>query len=297
MILAVTGATGFVGSHLVDRATAAGHQVRALTRIPQPPRDGVVWIAGALDDTAALTALADGADTIIHVAGVVNAPDRAGFAAANVDGTRHMLDAAEAAGVRRFVHVSSLSAREPQLSNYGWSKRQSEALVEATGLDWAIARPAAVYGPGDREMLDLFRVAKLGLALLPPSGMMSAVHVNDLADLLLALAASRGSALYEVDDGRAWSHVDFARAIGAAMGRRVLALPLPRALMMLAARADRLIRGARAKLTADRVGYFVHPDWTATSSLRPPPALWTPAIDTRAGLAATAQWYRAQGLL
>jgi nucleoside-diphosphate-sugar epimerase len=295
MILAITGGTGFVGRHLIDRALAAGHQVRALTRRPQPPRDGVTWIEGGLDRPGPL---ALGADAVIHVAGIVNAPDRVGFVAGNVDGTRTILAAATEAGVERFVHVSSLSAREPQLSDYGWSKREAERLVEASALAWTIVRPTAIYGPGDMEMRDLFRAAKLGLAFLPPPGLMSAVEVSDLARFLLILAQRPdGGDTYEVDDGRAWTHVEFARALGAAVGRPVLPLHLPKPLMRVGARLDRLIRGAKAKLTPDRVGYLCHPDWSAAPDRRPPAAMWTPLVDTRAGLAATARWYRAHALL
>ena len=131
MRLAVTGATGFVGGHLLDAAAKAGHQVAALARRPQPPRNRVEWIAGSLDDRAALDRLVEGADAVIHVAGVVNAPDAAGFEARNVLGTGAILSAAEKAGIARFVHVSSLAAREPRLSQYGASKARSEALVAA----------------------------------------------------------------------------------------------------------------------------------------------------------------------
>lgn len=295
MIIAITGGTGFVGGHLVDKALIAGHQIRALTRRPQPQRRGIAWIDG---DLANPGALAETADAVVHVAGIVNAADRAGFAAGNIDGTRAIVAAAAAARVRRFVHVSSLSAREPQLSDYGWSKREAERLVEASDRDWTIVRPTAIYGPGDMEMRDLFRAAKLGLALLPPRGVMSAVEVGDLARLLLVLAEQGGPrAVYEVDDGTAWSHADFARALGAAVGRRVLPIHLPRGIMLAGARIDRLLRGTAAKLTRDRVGYLCHPDWSATADRRPPRALWTPQVDTRAGLAATARWYRANGLL
>ena len=296
--IAITGATGFVGSALIVRAVAAGHSVRALTRRPQPPRDGVTWVAGALDRPDSLVALATGADAIIHVAGVVNAPDRAGFVTGNVDGTAAMLAAAAQAGVRRFVHVSSLSAREPQLSNYGWSKAAAETLVERSGLDWTIVRPSGVYGPGDMDMRDIFRLAARGLALMPPPGDVGLVHVDDLARLLLILSQSGGDRMiYEVDDGRAWSHRAFHAAIGAAVGRRVLALHLPPALLRIGARIDRGLRGDAARLTQDRVSYLVHPDWSADPARRPPPALWAPAIPLAEGLAATARWYRANGLL
>ena len=297
--LAITGATGFVGSALVAQALAAGHRVRALTRRAQQPRDGVTWIEGALDRPDSLERLAAGADAIVHVAGVVNARDRAGFAAGNVDGTAAMLAAAAQAGVRRFVHVSSLSAREPQLSNYGWSKAAAETLVQNSGLDWTIVRPSGVYGPGDMEMRDLFRAARIGSALLPPRGTVARVAVDDLAQLLLTLATRSGpAAVYEADDGDALTHAALAQAIGRAVGRRrVLALHLPKAVLMLGATLDRAFRRTQAKLTPDRVGYLAHDDWTARPSHRPPASLWTPATPLAEGLAATARWYRANGLL
>lgn len=300
MRLAITGATGFVGKRLVDRALAAGHEVAALTRRPQPARAGVDWVSGALETPDALAALLRGADAAIHVAGVVNAPDRPAFELGNVGGTRAVLAAAEAAPVRRFVHVSSLAAREPGLSAYGWSKSAAEGLVTGSATDWDIVRPPAVYGPGDMDMRDLFRMAKRGLALLPPGGRMSAIHVDDLARLLVALAEQPGArATYEPDDGilGGWSHADFAQAIGAAVGRRVRTVSLPRRLLDAGARIDALVRGPGARLTPDRVSYLCHPDWIADPARRPPPALWTPAIPTPEGLADTAAWYRARGLL
>ena len=293
--LAITGGTGFVGGHLLGLAVAAGHHVRALTRRPQPARVGVTWVEGALDRPVSLAALVAGAEAVIHVAGVVNAPDRAGFAAGNIDGTRAML--AVAAG-KRFVHVSSLSAREPGLSAYGWSKAQAERLVEASDVAWTIVRPTAIYGPGDTEMRDMFRMAARGVVLLPPPGRASLIAVEDLAALLLALATREGlRAILEVDDGQAMSHAELARAIGAAVGRRVVPLHVPRPLLSLAARLDGLVRGADAKLTPDRVGYLCHPDWTADPARRPPSALWRPAIPAAQGLAATGRWYRAHDLL
>lgn len=300
MTFAITGGTGFVGSTLIDLALAGGHQVRALTRRPQPPRDGVTWVDGALDTPDALDRLMTGADAAIHVAGVVNAPSRDGFARGNIDGTRAMIAAATRADLRRFVQVSSLAAREPGLSAYGWSKAEADALVTASDLDWTIVRPPAVYGPGDMEMFELFRLASKGLALLPPGGRLSVIHVADLARLLLTLAeCDPGKRIYEPDDGHdgGWSHAEFAHAIGAAVGRRVRPLPMPRWVMRAAARADGLVRGDKAKLTRDRVDYFCHPDWTATHGAKPPVDLWQPQIATPQGLADTAAWYRARGLL
>lgn len=295
MILAVTGATGFVGGHLLDQAVAAGHPVRALTRRDQSPCAGVTWVRG---DLANLGALADGADAIIHIAGVVNAPDRSGFASGNVEGTRSILAAAETAGVARFVHVSSLAAREPGLSAYGWSKAEAERLVERSPVAWTIVRPPAVYGPGDLDQLDVFRLASYRLALLPAPGRMSAIMVDDLASLLLILAEQGGERrTYEVDDGHPMSHAAYAHAIGRAVGRRVLTLPLPAPLLRLGARLDRLARGRRARLTPDRAAYLAHSDWSVDPAKRPPRALWAPRIPIDQGMAATVAWYRTRGLL
>ncbi|MDB5719144.1 MAG: NAD-dependent epimerase/dehydratase, partial [Sphingomonas bacterium] len=174
-------------------------------------------------------------------------------------------------------------------------------LVGASGLDWTIVRPPAVYGPGDREMLELFRMARRGFVALPPAGRLSLIAAEDLADLLLDLAATPDGtgALYEPDDGvpTGWSHSGFARALGEALGRRVRTVAMPAALLRIGARLDSAIRRDRAKLTPDRVRYFCHPDWVVTPARRPPPALWRPRIATPAGLKATADWYRAQGWL
>ena len=301
MKLAVTGGTGFVGARLLDSAAAGGHEVRALTRRPQSPRPSVEWVEGSLADRDALGRLVEGSDAEIHVAGVINAPDAAAFNAGNVEGTLAMLAAATAAGTRRFVHVSSLAAREPGLSQYGASKARAEALVERSGLDWAMVRPPAVYGPGDREMLELFRMAKLGVVLLPPKGRISLLHADDLARLLLALAepSAPSQLIVEPDDGRSggWSHREFAAALGRAVGRRNLAVSMPGGLLRFGAWCDGLVRRGKAKLTADRVGYFCHPDWVASPERAVPAALWRPAIAAEQGLADTAHWYRQQGWL
>ena len=300
-ILAITGGTGFVGGHLLRNARDAGCEIRALTRGWRPPQDGIAWIEGALDQPAALASLCEGADAIVHMAGLINAAARAGFEAVNVGGTLAMIDAARAAGVRRFIHISSLAAREPDLSDYGWSKARAERVVAASGLDWTIVRPPAIYGPGDRETFELFKMARRGLVALPPKGRFSLLHVEDLCRLILALVDRPDTFLetYEPDDGRAegWDHRHFARTLGRVFGKRAATVAMPKMVMHGAARVDRLVRRARAKLTPDRVRYFCHPDWVVTAEARPPESLWTPAIRTPTGLKETASWYQAQGWL
>ena len=304
MTVALTGATGFVGQAVLDEAERRGLPVRALTRRLQPDRPGVTWIEGTLGDGSALIRLTEGASAIVHIAGLTSSTDPAAFGPANVNGTAAMLRASERGGVDRFVFVSSLAAREPGLSAYGASKAQAEALVEASGLDWTIVRPPGVYGPRDVDYLEMFRTAKRGFVPLPPPGASSIIHVSDLARLLLDLcdtpAALVRGRLFEPDDGRAggWSHKALAQAIGAAVGReRVFAPHLPKPIMHLAAKADGLARGSKARLTLDRVGYMAHPDWVARPSHAVPGEVWRPAIGGPEGLTATARWYRENGWL
>jgi nucleoside-diphosphate-sugar epimerase len=298
MRLAVTGGTGFVGAHLIDAALEAGHSVTALTRRDAAPRDRLEWISGDLQDREALERLVDGADAVIHVAGVISGHNAAAFELGNVAGTLSMLAAATAGGVQRFVHTSSLAAREPRLSLYGASKKKAEDLVFGSGLDWAIVRPPAVYGPGDKETLELFRMAKLGVMLMPLRGHLSLIHVDDLARLLLALAdySAPSGVLIEADDGkkRGWTHREFAKAIGIAVGTKPTIVSSPGIVLKLAARADQLFRGPRAKLTVDRAAYFSHHNWVVEPKRAAPPDLWRPQIDTVRGLRETANWYRAK---
>lgn len=297
MTIALTGATGFVGQAVLDEAARVGLPVQALARRAQDSRKGVEWVGGDLADKAALKALVSGAEAVVHVAGVVNAPNPAGFEAGNVIGTLNLIEAAVAAGVPRLVFVSSLAAREPHLSAYGASKRRAEKIVSASGLDWTTVRPPAVYGPRDTEMFELFRAARWGVVPMPPPGRTSVIHVADLANLLLALVPGGEDVThmtFEPDDGAhdGWSHRDLARTIGWAVGRRPWVPHLSRATLDRLSRAEGFIRRGKAKLTADRVSYMSHPDWVVSKGKAVPKGRWSPQKPTREGLRATAQWYR-----
>jgi uncharacterized protein YbjT (DUF2867 family) len=292
--LAVTGGTGFVGRHLLRSAIDAGHDVRALTRGWKPPEDEISWVDGALDRPESLRKLVTNADAVIHVAGVING-SRNQFEAVNIGGTAAVIDAARHAGVRRFIHISSLAAREPELSAYGWSKAKSEKLVASSGLEWTIIRPPAIYGPGDRETLELFKMARRGFVALPPPGHFSIIHVEDLCRLILTVIDEPDTVAetYEPDDGRenGWQHKHFARTLSRVFGKRAATMAMPRAMLHGLSHIDRLVRRGGAKLTADRVRYFCHPDWVVTAERKPPAELWEPQIRTPSGLKATADWY------
>lgn len=299
-VIAVTGGTGFVGQRLLRRAVEQGHVVRALTRRPRPEHPCISWIEGDLHDADRLAKLCEGADAVIHIAGVINARTRDDFFRGNVEGTQTMIEAAKAADARRFVHVSSLAAREPDLSVYGASKAAAEEVVRRSDLDWTIVRPPAVYGPGDRETFELFALAKRGLALVPQRGRGSWIHVDDLGDALLTLTRSGETGVtFEVDDGvpGGHDHAGFARLVGDAIGRKPLVVRVPKLGMLAGAAiqtAAARFTGELPKLSFDRARYFAHPDWVARGPAVPG---WSPKIETREGLAATATWYREQGWL
>lgn len=303
MTLALTGGTGFVGQATLDAIERQGLSARALARtVPKDARKGVEWIGGSLADRAALVRLMEGAEAVIHIAGLTSTLDSTAFEAANVTGTLALIEVAKTAGVPRFVFVSSLAARRPDLSAYGASKARAEKIVAASGLDWTIVRPPGVYGPRDRDIFELFRAASRGVVPMPPPGCASMIHVDDLAELLLALIPGGEGvtgAVFEPDDGRegGWPHRELALAIGQAVGRRPWVPHLSRRVLDLASRVDCAVRRNGARLTPDRVSYMCHPDWVVDPARKVPESLWTPRIPTLEGLKATAAWYREKGWL
>jgi len=307
-IVAVTGATGFVGAHLIRQLARSGWDVRALTRRPQSVLDsGITWVKGSLEDERSLTELVKGANACIHVAGAIKGRTRDDFARANIEGTTRILAACAGGGVERFIHVSSLAAREPDLSDYAWSKRQAEEAVRALAKEsWAIVRPPAVYGPGDRETLSLFQSAKLGLAPLPNAkARVSLIHVSDLCAALAAALEADGrlhGALAEVHDGQPQGYglIELYRRIGAALGKRVVSVPVPSLLLRGLGSANAALApflGRVPMVTPGKVRELLHPDWTTADNTLQHLTGWQPAIRLDDGLLATARWYQAQGWL
>ncbi len=309
LTLAITGGTGFVGGHSISEALKRGHKVRALARRPQAPRpeqgmSALEWIPGSLTDAAALDELVAGADAVVHIAGVTNAPSRAAFEEGNILGTAFVR---RAGGARPLVHVSSLSAREPHLSTYGWSKLVGEQVARGSAGPVAVVRPPAVYGPGDREYLELLKTARSGFAPIPRASVAAMIYGPDLAAALVALAedvcgeARSAGQVYEIDDGAGgYTPPQVASALGLAIGRRVRALEVGPALLRMAAVADSglaRLKGSVPRITQDRAAYFAHKDWSADSGPLLALGIWKPETLLPQGMAATAASYRAQGLL
>jgi uncharacterized protein YbjT (DUF2867 family) len=212
-VVAVTGATGFLGRRLVRVLTEQGWTVRVLARrdVVDPAWTGLEpqLVIGDLAQAGALAALCQGAETVVHVAGLIKARDRAAFDRANVEGSRRVAQATKAAGAR-LILVSSLAAREPELSDYAGSKRGGEdAAREILGGDLTIVRPPAIYGPGDVETLRLFKMASESafLPVLDPKARMAWIHVGRRRSADRGLgqnAAPRAAQLVRRPSGGLW---------------------------------------------------------------------------------------------
>jgi len=303
-IIAITGATGFAGRHAVSELLLRGHRLRALVRNPERAGlpHGVELVKGDLADAEALTELTIGAAVVVHLAGALTGLDRAAYFNVNELGTRALADAAQRAGVKRFVHISSLAAREPQLSPYAASKRAGEDVVRArmAALNAILIRPPAVYGPGDRGTLPLIKELTRPVAAIPglPNARFSLIHGLDLARIIDIAVQSDTQGVHEVSDGKpgGYGWDDLIRTASGFRGAPIRPIFLPRAIpAAVATLAEGLSRvtGKPGMVNRGKIAELYHPDWVARPSGL---ALADPtAFDT--GFAETVTWYRNAGWL
>lgn len=300
-LAAVTGATGFLGRQLVRVLAQDGWAVRVLAR-----RDPVdpLWreiepqvVVGDLADDAALMRLAQGADVLIHAAGLVKAANRAAFHAVNAEGAHRVALAAR--DVPHTVLVSSLTAREPGLSHYAASKRAGEeAMRVVLGPRLSVVRPCAIYGPGDRELLPVFQAAAVlpVLPVLSETARVAMIHVEDAARQTAAVAAapSEGRVVALCDDrpeGYGWRELMGAAA--RACGREPRFAPVPQLLIHALGITNDFtaLFGAAPMLTSAKARELLHPNWAVAPEERMPgraPARY----DVASGFSATVAWYR-----
>jgi nucleoside-diphosphate-sugar epimerase len=306
-LAAVTGATGFIGRHVVTALRRQGWNVRILARRHPAellsPYHRFELVLGDLTDPPALERLVSGADAVIHLGGLVKASRREDFYSANEGGTERLLRAAaKAAPAAMLVHVSSLAAREPHLSPYCDSKHRAEQAVQKLAGDriWTILRPPAVYGPGDQEIRPMFTAARLGIVPYPaaPGAALSMIHVADLAEAIAACLTRVGpsQATFELDDGvpGGYRWPDILGALGEAVGRRPVGLRVPRAALALTARANQLATRVdhRARmLQPHKVAEIYWPDWVARGNRLQEVSDWQPAFDIWRGFRDAAKWY------
>ncbi len=276
-----------------------GYRLRALVRSPHKAADpagyGVDLVAGDLHTPGALQRLVTGCDAVVHAAGAVRGRSQADFDRINVEGSANLLAAiSDHAPSVRLLMLSSLAAREPQLSWYAASKRAGEALLaHHPGLDWVILRPPAVYGPGDREMLPVFRWMGRGIALVPgsPGARLSLIHVSDLVTAILAClqsAATRHRTLTLCDGkpgGYDWP--EMAAIAQGVWGRKVRLWRVPARLLDSVARVNLVaagLTGSAPMLTPPKLRELRHPDWVVDNAAITATTGWMPRVDLPLGL-------------
>ncbi len=316
-VVAVTGATGFLGRHLVAALAREGMRIRILARHSpaytnlryEAPLDIVL---GSLEDAQALDRLSDGADALIHVAGLIKAHDRATFLRVNRDGTRAVAEALlRRAPTARFIAISSLAAREPQLSDYAASKRAGEAAARGVyreSLDrLVIIRPPAIYGPGDRETLTIFKAASRVVAPVL-GGRIALIHVRDAAAAVAKLAIGPDRpGVYALADPRPSGYVmaeilsEAARAMGkAGAWRGPRLIPIPAGIALAAGTASAWwgrLSAFPPIFTPGKARELLHPDWSVTPGEALPPAIYQSQIGISEGFRETVAWYREAGWL
>lgn len=274
-LIAITGGTGFVGRHVIKAGLDAGYRMRALARSPAKLADlahpNLEILQGALGEKDA--DLVKDADVVLHLAGLIKAKNRAAFDAVNIDATRELGQHAQNAATPRFILVSSMAARVPQLSDYAASKRGGEdALRSVYGGPLAIIRAPAVFGPGDEATAPFIGAMEKGILPVPGgrhwrSRTLSLVAVQDLALDIITRAVSGdydGRIVSPANIG-ALTWPDFADLATEAVGRPVKPLPLPLTLLYPVAAVTSLLSMSAGvgHLTLGKLREFLYEDWSS----------------------------------
>lgn len=324
----LTGATGFVGSHLAEALVDRGVEVRALVRSTSDTRQlerlGVERIEGSITDADVLAAAAADADVVFHLAALTRARSAAAYDRVNAVGTRTLVDAACGAGGRRphrIVYLSSLAAVGPciqgrpvraedsprPLTAYGRSKLAGERAVAARardGIGTVILRAPAVYGPADRDLLRFFRIASYGVLPVPrgPERPVQLLYVGDLVEALVAAAtAPDANGLFHVAEAEVYAWEEVARRIGRAVGRPdARVVRVPEAVVHLAAAVGQAAASAAGRTTIfnrEKARELLAPGWLCETERAERELGFVAQTQLTSGLVMTASWYREHGWL
>jgi nucleoside-diphosphate-sugar epimerase len=322
MKLLVTGASGFLGSHIAERLAKDGHQVRVLVRKTSSrqflsgfPHEEAL---GDVTDAASLPAALAGVDGVIHAAGLVKARSQDEFHAVNAGGTASLLTAIREANpdLKRFVYISSLAAHGPSedgaprpldatpnpITAYGRSKLAGEELTRASAVAprAVIFRPPVIYGPRDPALVPFFRLARWRIAPLLAGGHnhISIIYVEDAARAIAEAAtaeADTAGKTYCFDDGNVYSWRDLISAVEQSAGRRALRISAPLwafTAAALASEAFGFVTGRAVSLTQDKVNELTQRYWVCSHEALKKDTGWSPRVDIWEGARLTGDWYR-----
>ncbi len=292
-LVAITGGTGFIGSQLITALLTKGYRVRALIRNTnklQVKHPSLEITSGDLHQKASLNDLIHEAHYVIHCAGRVRGASQEQFLYDNLESTQNILDACkQASSLKRFIFISSLAAREPNISHYAKSKYLAEELIKSTNfIQWSIIRPPAVYGPGDKELLPVFNWMKKGILWVPGNveQKFSLIHVLDLVDLITQEIPSLPIAkVLEPDDGCQYDWDLIAQLCSEFFNRKIRKILIPKAVLSSAANLNVLLSSFfnySPMLTPSKVRELMCNDWIAQGIS--PSHGWAAQIDLKKGL-------------
>jgi len=321
----VTGATGFIGGQLVPILLQEGWTVsclaRSTSRRPDNFNDAVHWVLGDLLDQQSLVKACAGIDAVIHLGGAIKASGAKTFFSVNVEGTRNILEALVQAGNphARFIYFSSQAALGPAptpkplteeskpcpVSAYGQSKFQAEQIVHEYNeqLHCVILRPSVVYGPGDRESLAFFKMAKFHIN--PRIGFkpkyIDIIHVEDLVQIVLSVLKKdiKSGEIFNINDGQNSGYSVNAVVNHAAEALKTWTVPVYIPLLIL--KTSALFNGALSKISghsamfnSDKYREIAAQYWLFSSEKAGATLGYTPKYNIENGFSMTASWYKEQ---
>lgn len=313
----VTGASGFLGSHICEAAHELGYEVHALIRTTSPRRWlGYDWLdihVAELDDRMALSSILKDADAVIHNAGTL----WGAYHRVNTEGTRVVSEESVKVGVKRFIYISSMAAGGPgkgpyakdggepdsPISPYGHSKREAEEILDGMldQLHAVILRYPMIYGPRDTQALRLFKNLKSPISVkvgFKPI-YISAIYVKDAARAAVrALSADVASgSVYDISDGVNYTFDDLYDVVGDALGRRSLRIPLPFFLVVFGAWLVHDVFREKTAFNPDQIGMFRSPYWLLSPERAIRELGWEPQVSIYEGVRQTIHWYKEKGWL
>ena len=326
MIALVTGATGFIGSHLTQSLLQKGFKVRALIRktsnLQWLKETGIEQVVGDLSEGSLPAGVFTGVNYIFHLSGVIEALSREDYFKVNTGGTRRLLEAAaqNSPSLKKFVFVSSQAAGGPSrqkegvreedpphpVSHYGESKlaAEKEVLGFARLFPTVILRPPTIYGPREMRVFRAFQMMKRGFALAPgfKPKFISFCYVTDLVEavFLAAFQDQPSGRIYNVAGPRSYEWLEFIDTIGRALNRSYRVYRIPASfLSLLGAVGEIYSRLSRrtALFTRQKVKEFVQNSWVIDGSRIREELGWSEKTTLQEGLIQTAAWYHSEGWL